>query len=79
MTDTEQRIKALVEAKAGQTVTDLSQNLRDDLGLDSLDIVEVTMAIDHEFGICIPDSVWEDAQVATVQEMVTVTDKYREP
>jgi acyl carrier protein len=79
MTDTEQKIKALVEAKAGQAVTDLSQNLRNNLGLDSIDIVELIIDIDREFGICIPDPVWEEANVTTVQDLVTTTDKHLEP
>ncbi|MEN9787652.1 MAG: hypothetical protein RLZZ299_2916 [Pseudomonadota bacterium] len=40
----------------------------DDLGADSLDIVELVMAIEKEFGIEIPD---EDAErIATVQDAI---------
>ena len=40
----------------------------DDLGADSLDIVELVMAIEKEFGIEIPD---EDAEkISTVQDAV---------
>ena len=31
-------------------------NLLDDLGADSLDVVELVMAIEEEFGIEVPDS-----------------------
>ena len=46
----------------------------DDLGADSLDIVELVMAIEKEFGIEIPD---EDAEkIATVQDAINyITDK----
>jgi acyl carrier protein len=46
----------------------------DDLGADSLDIVELVMAIEKEFDIEIPD---EDAEkIATVQDAINyITDK----
>lgn len=34
---------------------ELSSNLRKDLGLDSLDLVELVMAVEQEFAIDIPD------------------------
>ncbi|MBI2561726.1 MAG: acyl carrier protein [candidate division NC10 bacterium] len=41
----------------------------DDLGADSLDTVELVMALEEEFGIEIPD---EDAEkIATVQNAIT--------
>ena len=41
----------------------------DDLGADSLDTVELVMALEEEFGIEIPD---EDAEkIATVQDAVS--------
>ncbi len=46
----------------------------DDLGADSLDIVELVMAIEKHFGIEIPD---EDAEkISTVQDAVVyITDR----
>ena len=41
----------------------------DDLGADSLDIVELIMAFEEEFGIEIPDSVAE--KIKTVQDVIT--------
>jgi acyl carrier protein len=59
--------KLLVEhLDPGLATTDITteKNLVDDLGADSLDIVEIIMAIEEEFGITIPD---EDAEhLATV-------------
>lgn len=37
-------------------------NFVDDLGADSLDAVEIVMAIEDEFGIEIPDKVAEEAK-----------------
>ncbi|MFX4087303.1 MULTISPECIES: acyl carrier protein [Sphingobium] len=41
----------------------------DDLGGDSLDVVELVMALEDEFGITIPDSDVEG--IATVQDAIT--------
>ena len=43
-------------------------NFIDDLGADSLDQVELVMALEEEFGIDIPDDAAE--QIATVQSAV---------
>lgn len=36
--------------------------LADDLGADSLDMVEAAMAVEEEFGIEIPDDRWEQCE-----------------
>ena len=45
----------------------------DDLGADSLDIVELIMAFEEEFGIEIPDEAAE--KIKTVQDVVSYIDK----
>ena len=45
----------------------------DDLGADSLDIVELIMAFEEEFGIEIPDEAAE--KIKTVQDVVTDIDQ----
>ena len=45
----------------------------DDLGADSLDIVELIMAFEEECGIEIPDSAAE--KIKTVQDVVTFIDQ----
>ncbi len=46
----------------------------DDLGADSLDTVELIMALEEEFGIEIPD---EDAEkIATVQDAITYIESH---
>ena len=49
-------------------VTGASIKFTDDLGLDSLDVVEVVMAIEDEFAIEIPDA--EADKISTIQEAV---------
>ena len=47
----------------------------DDLGADSLDTVELVMALEEEFGIEIPD---EDAEkIATVQDAITYIKEHK--
>jgi acyl carrier protein len=64
------RVKDLIAESLGvnpnEVIADAS--FIDDLGADSLDIVELVMAIEKEFGIEIPD---EDAEkISTVQDAV---------
>lgn len=47
-------------------------SLTDDLGIDSLDFVELSMEIESEFGITIEDG--ELAEVKTVQDIVNFVD-----
>ena len=47
----------------------------DDLGADSLDIVELIMAFEEEFGIEIPDEAAE--KIKTVQDVVTYIDQHK--
>lgn len=50
-------------------------DLSDDLGLDSLDTVELTLALEEQFGIEIPDTELED--IATVQDALELIEKKR--
>ncbi len=59
-----QKVKELVAQQLGvneEQVTD-EASFKDDLGADSLDIVELVMAFEEEFNIDIPD---EDAEKVT--------------
>lgn len=59
-----QKVKELVAQQLGvneEQVTD-EASFKDDLGADSLDIVELVMAFEEEFEIDIPD---EDAEKVT--------------
>ena len=54
----------------------LDSLLSDDLGADSLDAVEISMAIEEDFGIDIPDEVLE--KFKKVSDIVNFVDKENE-
>ena len=64
MTDAGQKVRSIIAEQLGvkiEEVTDTASFV-DDLGSDSLDTVELVMALEEEFGIEIPD---EEAQKMT--------------
>ena len=56
-----ERVKSIIVEQLGVDEEEVTQeaSFTDDLGADSLDIVELVMAFEEEFGIEIPD---EDAE-----------------
>lgn len=69
-TDTEKRVKQIIMEQLGVSEEEVrpEASFVDDLGADSLDLVELVMALEEEFGQEIPD---EDAE-----KIVTVQDAY---
>ena len=69
------RVTALVVDHLGVDKNDvtLTASFIDDLGADSLDIVELVMAFEEEFGIEIPDDAAES--IVTVGDAVKYIDK----
>lgn len=66
----QERVKAIIVEQLGvdaEEVT-LEASFTDDLGADSLDIVELVMAFEEEFGIEIPDE--EAEKISNVREAV---------
>ena len=64
MAEVAQKVKSIIAEQLGvklEEVTDTASFV-DDLGADSLDTVELVMALEEEFGIEIPD---EDAEKMT--------------
>lgn len=53
----------------------LTTNIADDLGADSLDVVEVLMSIEDSFGIEIPDEAIEE--IKTVGDLVAYIENNR--
>lgn len=67
----EEKIKAIIAEQLGVKAEEVTPEASfiDDLGADSLDTVELIMALEEEFGVEIPD---EDAE-----KMATVGDAIR--
>ncbi len=65
-----ERVKNIVVEQLGVSADEVSpeSSFVDDLGADSLDVVELVMALEEEFGVEIPDEAAE--KIATVGEAV---------
>ncbi|TWV82915.1 acyl carrier protein [Moraxella sp. VT-16-12] len=70
MSDIEAKVKAAVAEQLQLNADDInnSASFMDDLGADSLDLVELVMAFENEFGITIPDE--DSAELTTVQKAI---------
>ena len=66
----EQKVKELIAEKLNKDVSEISNNASfvDDLGADSLDVVQLVMDMEEEFGIDIPES--DAEKIVTVQDAI---------
>ncbi|MDA8424048.1 MAG: acyl carrier protein [Nitrospiraceae bacterium] len=70
MADVEVKVKKIISEQLGVPEADVKPEASfvNDLGADSLDTVELVMALEEEFGVEIPD---EDAEkIGTVQSAI---------
>jgi acyl carrier protein len=70
MSNIQERVKKIIVEQLGVKEEDVTPNASfvDDLGADSLDTVELVMALEEEFETEIPD---EDAErITTVQQVI---------
>ena len=70
MSDTADRVKKIVVEHLGVEAEKVTEDASfiDDLGADSLDIVELVMAFEEEFRVEIPDDAAE--KIATVSDAI---------
>ena len=70
MRDTADRVKKIVFEHLGVEADKVTEDASfiDDLGADSLDIVELVMAFEEEFGVEIPDDAAE--KISTVSDAI---------
>ena len=74
----EEKVKEIIVEQLGANKEDVVENASfiDDLGADSLDTVELVMALEEEFSVEIPD---EDAeQIKTVQDAINYVNSHKE-
>ena len=79
MSTVEDQVKAIVAEQLGVKLEQVTPNASfvDDLGADSLDTVELVMALEEEFETEIPD---EDAEkITTVQQAIDYVTARRKP
>lgn len=74
----EQRVKTIIAEQTGndESLITGEANIMDDLGADSLDVVETIMAIEEEFDIEISDDAAEKIQ--TVQDAIDYVTEHAE-
>ena len=68
--DIELRVKTAVAEQLGVNVEEINNeaSFMEDLGADSLDLVELVMSFESDFGITIPDE--DSAELTTVQKAI---------
>ena len=77
MSDIAERVKKIVIEHLGVDAEKVTENASfiDDLGSDSLDVVEIAMAIEHDLGIeAMPDT--ELQAVRTLQQLIDVVARH---
>lgn len=69
-TEIEAKIKAAVAEQLGKNVDEISNeaSFMEDLGADSLDLVELVMSFESDFDITIPDE--DSGELTTVQKAI---------
>jgi acyl carrier protein len=76
MANTEEQVKKIISEQLGVGIDEIKpdSSFIDDLGADSLDIVELVMAMEEAFGTDIPD---EDAEkIQTVKDAVAYIEQH---
>ncbi|HEY1142742.1 MAG TPA: acyl carrier protein [Sphingomicrobium sp.] len=75
MSETADRVKKIVVEHLGVEQDKVTEDASfiDDLGADSLDIVELVMAFEEEFGVEIPDDAAE--KITTVRDAIDYIDQ----
>lgn len=68
------RIKQIIADEIGKKVEDIAEgkDLVKDLGVDSLDAVEIIMAMEEEFGVTITDE--EGSSIKTVDDVIKLVE-----
>jgi len=72
MENIEKKIKEIISVRYGMDAK-IESNFVDDLGMDSLDTIELVMDLETEFGIDIPDD--DSEKMITVKDVVDYIEK----
>ena len=78
MANIEERVKEIIANQLGVNPEEVvpGASFVEDLGADSLDLVELIMAIEEEFGVEVPDE--EAEKIRTVQDAIDYIQEHME-
>ncbi len=74
--DITNEVYQVIEEVTGSTELSPEQNLKSDIGLDSLSIVTVIVGLEEKFGIMFDDSDLNPDELNTVKDLINLTEKY---
>lgn len=77
MTKTIDKVKSIIANQLSTDVEKLNEktNIAEELGADSLDLVEILMSLEDEFGISIPDEAIPE--IKTIEDIVKFIDEHQ--
>ena len=72
-----EKVRDIIAKQLSVKVEDVKpeSNIAEDLGADSLDLVEILMSLEDEFGISIPDEAI--SQIKTISDVVEFIDSHK--
>jgi acyl carrier protein len=76
MATIQDRIRSIVASKLGITEDEITpdKNLTNDLGADSLDVVELSMELEREFNLKFEDT--DTEKIQTVEDLYKLIEEY---
>lgn len=74
--ETQERVVKILEELSGNTNINSNDHLQNDLGLDSLDLVNLLVCIEDEFEIELDESDMNPFDFETVESVVNMVKKY---
>ena len=76
MATIQDRIRSIVASKLGITEDEITpdKNLTNDLGADSLDVVELSMELEREFNLKFEDT--DTEKIQTVEDLCKLIEEY---
>ncbi len=69
-------VKEVIIQTAGEIGVNMEDNLKTDIGLDSLSLVGVIVGIEEKLGIMFDESDLDPVQLQTVKDLVMLAEKY---
>ena len=76
MATTQDKIKSIIASKLGLDESEITpeKNLSNDLGADSLDVVELSMELEREFNLKFEDT--DTEKIQTVEDLYKLIEEY---